>query len=37
MPDKPPIFKSWNGWYITVLIFLLLQIMLFQLFTKYFS
>jgi hypothetical protein len=37
MDDKPPLFKSWNAWYILVVAFLLLQIILFSLFTKTFS
>jgi hypothetical protein len=35
--DKAPFFKSWTGWYIAVIAFLVLQIVLFSLFTKLFS
>ncbi len=35
--DKPPVFKTWAAWYMLVLIFLVLQIVLFIYFTKYFS
>jgi hypothetical protein len=35
--DKAPFFKNWNGWYISVILFLLVLIVLFSLFTKYFS
>ncbi|MDX2046852.1 MAG: hypothetical protein SFU87_08695 [Chitinophagaceae bacterium] len=35
--DKPPLFKSWKAWYIIVIAFLLLQVILFSLFTKNFS
>jgi hypothetical protein len=27
--DKPPVFKSWRGWYLTVLAALVLQIILY--------
>jgi hypothetical protein len=35
--DKAPFFKNWNGWYISVIGFLVILIVLFSLFTKYFS
>jgi hypothetical protein len=35
--DKAPLFKNWNGWYILVVLFLVVLIILFSLFTNYFS
>lgn len=35
--NKPPVFKTWSAWYWLVVIFLVLQIVLFMYFTKYFS
>jgi hypothetical protein len=35
--DKAPFFKSWTGWYIAVIAFLIVQIIVFSLFTKHFS
>jgi len=35
--DKPPLFKSWTSWYYLVVGFLILQIVLFAMFTKYFA
>lgn len=35
--DKVPFFKSWNQWYLFVIFFLVLLIVFFYLFTKYFS
>lgn len=35
--DKAPFFKSWTGWYVFVIGFLLLLIILFYLFTKRFA
>jgi len=35
--DKPPLFKSWSYWYVSVIVFLLVLIILFSLFTKRFS
>jgi hypothetical protein len=35
--DKVPFFKTWNGWYISVILFLVVLIILFSMFTKYFS
>lgn len=35
--DKAPFFKSWRGWYVFVIAFLLLLIVLFYLFTKRFA
>ena len=35
--ERPPVFKTWNGWYIMVITVLVAQIILFIYFTKYFS
>lgn len=35
--DKIPLFKSWNRWYVFVILFLVLLIGLFSAFTKHFS
>lgn len=35
--DHPPVFKSWRGWYLLVIGFLLLLIILFYLLTKTYS
>ena len=35
--DKPPLFNSWNGWYIFVVLFLVLLIVFFYFFTKRFA
>lgn len=35
--NKVPLFKSWNHWYVFVLVFLVLLIILFSIFTKAFS
>ena len=35
--NKPPLFKSWTGWYVLVILFLVLLIILFYLFTKKFA
>ncbi len=35
--EKPPLFKSWTSWYYLVIVFLILQIVLFAMFTKYFA
>jgi len=35
--EKPPIFKSWKMWYISLLIYLAALIALFTLFTKAFE
>ncbi|HEY0732623.1 MAG TPA: hypothetical protein VGD33_09410 [Chitinophagaceae bacterium] len=35
--DKAPLFKNWSGWYLSVILFLLVLIILFSFFTKYFS
>jgi hypothetical protein len=32
-----PLFKTWNGWYLFVILFLVLLIFLFYGFTKYFA
>lgn len=35
--EKPPLFKSWKGWYWLVIIFLLALIIFFYFFTKMFA
>ena len=35
--EKPPLFSRWSSWYLLVLLFLLLQIVLFSWLTNYFS
>jgi hypothetical protein len=35
--DKPPLFRSWKAWYLLVAGFLLLQVIFYSLFTKFFS
>ena len=35
--DKVPLFKTWKHWYIVVLLFLVVLIILFSIFTKIFS
>lgn len=35
--ERPPLFKTWTAWYIVVAAALVLQIVLFIYFTKYFS
>jgi hypothetical protein len=35
--DKPPFFKQWTGWYLSVVLFLLLLIGIFKWLTDYFS
>ena len=35
--DKIPVFKSWRQWYFFVIAFLVLLIIFFNFFTKYFS
>lgn len=37
MDSKPPIFKSWNQWYLFVIAVLVLLIVCFTWITKYFS
>lgn len=39
MPEdkKVPVFRTWTQWYVFVLLFLAVQILLFHLFTQYFS
>jgi len=34
--DKPPLFRSWTGWYIAVALFLAAEIILFALITEHF-
>jgi len=35
--DKAPFFKSWTGWYVFVLLFLVVLIIIFYLITKRFA
>lgn len=35
--DKVPLFKTWNQWYIFLVVFLLILIFLFYWFTKFFA
>lgn len=35
--EKAPLFKSWGYWYVLMLVFLLLLIVLFTMFTKRFA
>ena len=35
--EKIPVFKTWTGWYAFIILFLVLLIILFSLFTKRFS
>jgi len=35
--NKPPFFKNWNGWYISLIAFLVVLIVLFYLFTENFK
>jgi len=35
--DKAPFFKNWNYWYVLLVVFLVVVIVLFSLFTKYFA
>ena len=35
--DKAPFFKSWTGWYVLVLLFLVVLIIIFYLITKRFA
>lgn len=35
--DKPPIFNSWTGWYVLVLLFLIVLIIIFYFITKRFA
>jgi len=35
--DKAPLFKSWNYWYLLVVLFLAFLIVLFFFFTKHFE
>lgn len=36
-PEKPPLFKSWAGWYVLILSVLVLQIILYHILTLTFS
>ena len=35
--DKIPFFKTWTQWYVLVIVFLIVLIILFKLFTNYFA
>lgn len=35
--EKPPLFKSWTGWYVLILSVLILQIILYHILTLTFS
>lgn len=35
--DKAPLFKSWNTWYILVIVFLVVLVILFYFLTKIFA
>lgn len=35
--DNAPLFSKWNYWYVLVIAFLIVLIILFSVFTKYFS
>lgn len=35
--DKPPLFRSWNAWYLLVLVILVALILFFYYLTKKFS
>ncbi len=35
--EKPPVFNSWQGWYVFVLFFLLLQILVYYFLTQHFE
>ncbi len=35
--EKPPLFKSWTGWYVLILSVLVVQIILYQILTLAFS
>ena len=35
--EKPPVFSHWRSWYAVVVLLLILQIILFAIFTKYFE
>jgi hypothetical protein len=34
--ERPPVFKSWKGWYWLVMIFLFIQIIIYSLITNSF-
>jgi hypothetical protein len=36
-PEKPPLFKSWTGWYVLILAVLIVQIILYRLLTLAFA
>src|SRR5688500_4637985 len=36
-PEKPPLFKTWSGWYLLVLSVLVLQIIIYRIVTLAFS
>ena len=35
--DKPPLFKTWRGWYVAVIAFLVIEIIFFAWITQQFS
>ena len=35
--DKPPLFKSWTGWYVLILAVLVVQIIIYRVLTQAFS
>lgn len=35
--DKPPLFNRWRGWYVVVLVFLVIEIIFFAWITQQFS
>jgi len=35
--EKPPLFKSWKGWYLLLMVALVAEILLFFTFSSYFS
>lgn len=34
--DKPPVFRTWRGWYIAVILFLVVEVILFAVITEHF-
>jgi len=37
MQEKPPVFESWNSWYVLVLGVMIVQVILFFILTRSFS
>lgn len=35
--EKPPVFKSWKGWYVFILLVLAIQVVLYRVLTVVFS